>query len=130
MIGMKLDALTPELVDKILNLYGQVCEVPKTNIFWRRNSQGWTGLWYLGCIRDALALGNCAEWRLGSGLPGKYEGSFDEHAKFVVWAENDLIRFSFDPNIIVSTRAEAMANKFRIAVESLLQEHGLGLCIR
>lgn len=138
MQGMKLSELTAELIDEILDIYIRVCEVPSNYPVYRRIQNGWTGAWHLRRIQDGLKSGNAAEWRYGSGLPGKgrFE-QYDTNAKFFVRSKqgvyeneklvDEIICFSFDPNIVEGERADKMTTDFRNAVEELLKRRGLAV---
>ncbi len=137
MYGMRLSQLTPELIDEILDLYGNIGRIPKSTIFWRRAQNGWTGIYHVQQISKQLEHGNVAEWRYGSGLPGVS----GVHAKFEVWrgvavdrgtAGDEAIRFVFDPNAdtIKGDEADIVKESFRSAVEELLKQKGLAIELR
>lgn len=133
MLGIRLSVFTPEILDDILKIYERIAggyvnypsaPTPEVRLQW---------------IKERLGRSNCvADWRFGSRLIWK--GKEDADAKFCVWNDeslyergkraDEILRFSFDPNIVSGEAADAMKSEFADAVDAYLSEKGLAVPLK
>lgn len=130
-LGMRLSQLTPALLAEILKCYQKICggriteAPPDLRLTW---------------LLESLERSGVVDWRYGCSLPSFREAE-DTNAKLIVRSEravydenkkkiDEIIRFSFDPNIIEGEEAERMTSDFRQAAEDLLEKHGVAVDLK
>lgn len=126
MYGMKFSQLTEELLKEILLLYDKIAGGDVRSYCFSSGSPPMA--LRLQWLKEGLRS-NAVDWRYGSKLETR-SGLPDKDAKLVIWYERTIrkensekdmvIRFSFDPNIIVGEEAEKIRRDFEKAVDELL----------
>lgn len=126
MYGMRLSQLTEELLKEILLLYDKIAGGDVRSYCFSPGSPSMAI--HLEWLKEGLK-GNAVDWRYGSKLETR-SGLPDKDAKLVIWYERTIseknskkdmvIRFSFDPDIVVGEKAERIRKDFEKAIDDLL----------
>jgi len=126
-IGMKLSALTEDVLREVFLIYDRVVGGKIQQAVFGTGAQPLSH--YLEAINEGFCHGSTAEFRFGSRLKGDEQ----MNAKFYVRKErhikdgDEVIRVYFDPNIVETPEGKAMRDEFENAMNEYFKNKGLSV---